>query len=115
MKWTSYTSGLVAEYLASLLLLFKGYLTKERRYKTSWGEIDLIVQRGRTLVFVEVKKRKHLVAGLEAITTKQRQRIEKAGQIYLSSVNIKINKIRFDVVIVTPHRLHHLKDAWRTV
>jgi putative endonuclease len=115
MKWTSHTKGLAAEYLASLFLLFKGYIPQARRYKTPWGEIDLIVKRGKTLVFVEVKKRKYLSSGLEAITAKQCKRIEKAGQVYLGSVNIDFNIVRFDVVIATPKRLYHLKDAWRTV
>lgn len=115
MKWTSYTKGILAEYLAALLLLCKGYVIQERRYKTIWGEIDLIVKRGQTLVFVEVKKRRYFCQGLEAVTTMQRGRIEKAGQAYLASVKINFKTVRFDVIVATPRWLYHLQDAWRTI
>jgi putative endonuclease len=113
MIWTSYTKGLIAEYLAAFLLLGKGYIPQERRYKTPYGEIDLIVKRRKTVVFVEVKRRATLRDGLEAITTTQRKRIENASQIYLGSCGFRFDKVRFDVVIATPNRLYHLKDAWR--
>lgn len=113
MKWTSYRKGIWAEYLASLLLLIKGYSIQARRYRTPWGEIDLIAKRGKTLAFIEVKRRQVYRQGLEAITLSQRNRIERSGQAYVASVKIDCNIIRFDVMIVTPWRLYHLKDAWR--
>ena len=53
----SYRHGHVAEAAAMLLLLAKGFRPVARRYKTPLGEIDLIVKRGRTIAFVEVKAR----------------------------------------------------------
>ena len=113
MRWTSYTKGVVAEYCAAIFMIAKGYLILEHRYKTPWGEIDLIARRGKTLVFIEVKRRKTLVQGMDAITPHQQRRIESAGKIYLASSKLKINSLRLDVIVVTPWRVHHLTDAWR--
>ncbi|WP_010300043.1 YraN family protein [Candidatus Odyssella thessalonicensis] len=113
MKWTSYSKGIWAEYLASLCLMVKGYSIQARRYRTPWGEIDLIAKRGKTLTFVEVKRRQFYRQGLDSISLTQRNRIERSGQAYMASVKINFDIIRFDVMIVTPWRLYHLKDAWR--
>ena len=53
----AYRHGHLAEAAALLLLLAKGFRPLARRYKTPLGEIDLIVKRGRTIAFVEVKAR----------------------------------------------------------
>ena len=113
MKWTSYTKGVLAEYAAALFLLLKGYRLLEHRYKTPWGEIDLIAKRGKTLVLIEVKRRKSFFNGLEAITPHQQRRIENAGQAYLASSRLNTKSLRLDVVVVTSWRIHHVRDAWR--
>ncbi len=115
MKWTSYTKGILAEYLAAILLIFKGYRILERRHKTPWGEIDLIAKRWETLIFIEVKRRKTFIQGLEAITSHQQRRIENAGQAYLASSKLNINSVRLDVIVVTSTWIHHIKDAWRVI
>ena len=51
----AYRHGLRAEIAAASLLLAKGYRILARRYKTPLGEIDLVVRRGSTIAFVEVK------------------------------------------------------------
>ena len=50
-----------------LLLLAKGFRPIARRYKTPLGEIDLIVKRGRTIAFVEVKARASRDDALESV------------------------------------------------
>jgi aryl-alcohol dehydrogenase-like predicted oxidoreductase len=49
--------GHVAEFAALAFLMLKGYRPIARRFSASGGEIDLIVRRGRNVVFVEVKAR----------------------------------------------------------
>ena len=49
--------GLRAETLALIVLMLKGYRPLARRYAAAGGEIDLIVARGDTIAFVEVKAR----------------------------------------------------------
>ena len=58
------SGGYWAETAAMFYLLFKGYFPVARNVVagrgTGAGEVDLIVRRGRLLVFVEVKKRRNL-------------------------------------------------------
>ncbi len=49
--------GLSAESRAALFLIAKGYRIAARRWKTPFGEIDIVARRRRALVFVEVKAR----------------------------------------------------------
>ena len=55
--------GLSAERRAALFMAAKGYRTLAKRWKTPVGEIDLVVQRGALIAFIEVKAR----AGLDAV------------------------------------------------
>lgn len=47
--------GHVAEATALVRLVLKGYRPLARRFRAGGGEIDLIVARGDTIAFVEVK------------------------------------------------------------
>jgi hypothetical protein len=49
--------GRKAESLAAFALRLKGYRVLAGRLRTPAGEIDLIVRRGATIAFVEVKAR----------------------------------------------------------
>lgn len=107
--------GIWAEYIAALLLWLKGYRILTMRYKTPVGEVDLIVSRGRTLVFVEVKKRGNHGQAAEAIHARNRQRITRAAQHYLmSNPEAAGMDMRFDAVFIN-HRFwpRHLDNAWR--
>ena len=53
----AYRRGHRGEALAALFLQLKLYRIRDRRFKTALGEIDLIAEKGRTVVFVEVKQR----------------------------------------------------------
>lgn len=113
-KSTSYKSGLLAESIAITLLTLKFYRIIERRYKTGMGEIDIIALKGKTLVFVEVKKRTNKAELFESITTKQKNRIYNTAEIFLSSNHIYSNhKKRFDAIFI-PSNLFpvHIKNAW---
>lgn len=111
----AYRRGHAAEYLAAAWLLLKGYRLLARRWKSPYGEIDLIARRGKTLTFVEVKTRKTMGEALEAVTPHQRRRIAQAASAYLQQIrDASVFSCRFDVVAyVPPLRLRHVKDAWR--
>jgi len=53
----AFRTGLSAESRASLYLTAKGYRILARRYRTPYGEIDIVAQRRRLVAFVEVKAR----------------------------------------------------------
>ncbi len=114
---TNYARGMMAELYALGFLLVKGYRLRAWRYKTPVGEVDLVVQRGKTLVFIEVKLRPSRDAALAAITPMMRGRIIRAAQHFMAHRGRKAageaeGNMRFDVVAVAGWRLMHLDNAW---
>jgi putative endonuclease len=108
--------GRRSEFWAAFALVCKFYRVLGWRVKTKVGEIDLIaLSPDGTLCFVEVKARELEEAAAEAITGRQRSRIERAAALYLGArPALREKAVRFDAVLVTPGRWpRHLKDAWR--
>ena len=111
--------GAWGEELALRHLLSRGYELVERNYRTRYGELDLILRQGNTLVFVEVKLRRGTGFGdpLEAVTPRKQCAIRSLAEQYLSERDPTFDAVRFDVVGILadgdgPPRVHHLKDAF---
>jgi len=110
---TYHEQGHLAETIAAWMLRLKGYRILKRRFKTPVGEIDLIAARGWTLVAVEVKYRGSFLNAGEAITPKQRKRIEMALSLYLRNLRWVPHNIRFDAVYLIPYKWpKHIVSAW---
>ncbi len=92
--------GQRAEALSALYLRLKGYRILERNWRRRGGEIDIIAEKGSTLVFVEVKARRGARFGSpeEALTPTKRKRLLTLAQIYLSSYKGKAQRVRLDVL-----------------
>ena len=87
----------------------------EQNFYTRFGEIDLILKEGETLVFAEVKYRKNEKRGnpLEAVDVKKQRKISKAALYYLAKNRISPeNPCRFDVVAVLGEEIVHIKNAF---
>jgi putative endonuclease len=106
--------GLSAESRAAMLLIAKGYRIAARRWKTPFGEVDIVARRGRALVFVEVKARDGADAAAEAVTERTRRRIIAAAELWLAHRPDDARRdIRFDVMLVTPGRIpRHIANAF---
>ncbi len=116
-KSKTYDKGLYAEKVANAWLRLKGYKILETRYKTKYGEIDLIAQKDNMIAFVEVKARPDVAQGLESVTPKAQGRITNSASYYISQKNLTQNEFRFDVLVVLPSKfgvpqIHHLDNAW---
>ena len=99
----AYRSGLVAETVAALMLRVKGYAIVAQRYKTPVGEIDLVAIKGKRLAFVEVKRRRTREDAAWTLPAKQRRRIVRAAQYWLTGhPNFAGHDIAFDVVLTAP-------------
>lgn len=111
---TGYQKGLWAEAIAKLYLRLKGYRVLEERFKTPWGEIDLIIKRGRRLAFVEVKLRGSIDCAAESIHVKNQARVRRAAELYLQKYpEYTKGEIGFDAVIMAPGAWpQHLCNAW---
>ncbi|MEM9705502.1 MAG: YraN family protein [Pseudomonadota bacterium] len=106
--------GRQAEWLACALYLSRGFTVVERRYKTRVGEIDLILKRGRTFVFCEVKARRHMDDAVNAVDTRTRRRIEQASRNFLARAkDAERCAVRFDICAVVGWRPRIVHDAWR--
>jgi putative endonuclease len=106
--------GLTAESRAALLLIAKGYRIAARRWKTPFGEIDIVARRRHTLVFVEVKARETAAEAAEAVTERGKRRIIAAAELWLAQKPEDAERdIRFDVMLVTPGRIpKHIANAF---
>ena len=98
----AFRQGLSAENRAALLLMAKGFRIAARRYKTPFGELDIVARRRQVLLFVEVKARSRHDEAAKAVTVRQQKRIVAAAQYWLASHPGDCTKhIRFDVISVT--------------
>ena len=116
---TNYKAGHFAEKMALAWLMIRGYWPVEMNFTvgrgTGAGEVDLIVRRGKTLVFVEVKKRPSEEKGRMAIYPKNQARITRTSEVFLARYpKYKNFNVRYDAVFISPkHFPKHLKNAWR--
>ena len=94
--------GKVGESAACNELRRLGYEILETRYRTRFGEIDIVARDGDTTVFVEVKTRSgtEFGDGPEAVTAWKRRRISMMALDYVSRQRLHDAPCRFDVVAV---------------
>jgi putative endonuclease len=101
----TFLRGHRAERIALLFLLLKGYRPLARRFAASGGEIDLVVTRGDTIVFVEVKARGLMDDALTAVTAAKRRRFSRAARVWLARHPWAATKTwRADAVFIAPRR-----------
>ena len=102
--------GKSGEDLACAELERRAYAILERRYRTRFGEIDVIARDGDTIVFVEVKARMGEAFGgaAAAITGWKQRRVTHMAVDYLSRHRLDSCPCRFDVVTVDFETGRHL-------
>ena len=104
-KQKAFSRGIWAERLAAFALMLKGFRIVERRYKTRFGEIDLIARRGSLVLIVEVKARNSVEAAMEAVNSMSLSRIEAAADHWLArQPDYHKLSLRFDLMAVLPRR-----------
>lgn len=104
--------GDAAEDAALAFLRGEGLRQVERNFRCKGGEIDLIMQDGDTLVFVEVRKRSKDSFGgaLASVTRAKQRRLIVAAQIFLQRYRMP-PACRFDVIGYDGDRMNWLKNA----
>jgi len=107
--------GEAAEQFAAEFLQRQGMKITLRNYRCRFGEIDLIAQDGRTLVFVEVKSRRTEDFGGAAasITQDKRDKLLRTARHYLAR-HANASPCRFDAVLIRgePPQIEWIRDAF---
>lgn len=122
MAATSKLSGAWGEAQAAEYLRKRRYKLLAVGYHCRFGEIDLIVQDRKYLVFVEVKLRKNgnFAQALEYVDRRKQDRIRMTASMYLSENPTNLQP-RFDVVEIyapegtktTNPQFRHIEDAFQ--
>jgi putative endonuclease len=94
--------GILGENLAVEELTRRGYAILARRYRTRYGEIDIVAEEQGTIVFVEVKAREDMTCGsaAESVTPDKQRRIVSRAVEYLARKHVTDRPCRFDVVAI---------------
>jgi len=94
--------GKLGEDLACAELSRRGYAILARRYRTKYGEIDIVARDGSTIVIVEVKTRdgRAFGDGAEAVTGRKQRQMLRMGTDFLLRRKLADQPCRFDVVAV---------------
>jgi putative endonuclease len=92
----------------------RGYEVVARNWRCREGEIDLVLRRGRTIVFCEVKTRTSTAFGVpaEAVTPTKQRRLRGLGIRWLRESGVRAADIRFDVASVLAGQVEVLEAAF---
>ena len=114
-------AGAWGEAVAAEYLTKKKYRIVATGYRSRFGEIDLIAENRKYLVFVEVKLRKSgcFAAAREFVDFRKQNRLRTTAEIYLAENPTDLQP-RFDVIeVYAPEGIHtkkpdiiHLEDAF---
>ncbi len=115
-------TGAWGEALAAEYLRRERYKIVASNYRSRFGEIDLIAENRRFLVFVEVKLRKSsdFAQAMEYVDAKKQDRLRTTAALYLSRNPTRLQP-RFDVIEIyapegtatTQPEIHHMEDAFQ--
>jgi putative endonuclease len=114
------TLGKLGEEMACTELERCGYAIIARRFRTRFGEIDIVSDDHGTIVFVEVRARKSTYRGTaaESVTASKQRRIAAMALDYLARTGQLEARCRFDVVAIDGigtqgAELRVIKDAFQ--
>ena len=113
-----FNSGKTGETAAAKYLKKNGYKILARNYRRTYGEIDIVAQKGENVAFVEVKTRKSDAFGTPAefVTVQKQKKLIKAAYTYIQEHNIDA-AFTFDIVEVyidgkKVKEINHIKNAF---
>ena len=119
-KETTRERGTKGEQLAARYLKRQGYRILDQNYRSRFGEIDIIAERGDIIVFCEVKTRKYdsFASAMEAVDYKKQHKIIVTASQFLSQKKVELQP-RFDVIEVylekglfSKARINHVEGAF---
>ena len=103
---------------AARYLKRQGYKLLERNWQVRMGEIDIIAQKDKEIVFVEVKSSSTLssIAPEYRVGTKKQRKLRTLAQAYLQNKTDEPDSVRFDVISLWREagetKLRHIENAF---
>lgn len=107
--------GEAAEALALAYLESRGLCCLARNVRYRVGELDLVMQQGAVVVFVEVRYRSPSGFGSAAssVDHRKRQRLIRAARCWIAQfVRGSMPMFRFDVMALDGGEIHWIRDAF---
>jgi putative endonuclease len=108
-------TGARAERRARLFYLLRGYRVLEANSRPGRVEVDLVLRRGRRVVFCEVKAKLGSRYGEpgEMVGRSKQQRLRRAAEAWLAAHPESAEwEVRFDVLAVTPRGVQRIANAF---
>ena len=110
--------GIDGENMACDFLQKRGYKIIDRNYRTRRGEIDIIAEKDKTIIFVEVKARKNIRMGngAESVTNEKIRHMVYAINMYLYQNRLEDRNVRLDAIEINGStkdchfRINHIKN-----
>lgn len=109
--------GKQGEEAALRYLHANGYQVLERNYRYQHAEIDLVAQKGKMLIFVEVKSRSSTAFGNpeEFVSFTKVRLLKRVAEQYIFAKNWQ-HDIRFDIIAIVrvggELKVKHIEDAF---
>lgn len=96
------TLGLLGERIAARWLRRRGWRVLEHRFQNGHRDVDLVVQRDKTVAFVEVKTRTDLSFGgpASAVDFYKLQQLRRSALVWMARFGRSGIEYRIDVIAV---------------
>lgn len=111
-------TGKIGEEIACKHLEGKGCRVIHKGWRYKHLEVDVIVQDGPILVFVEVKTRRSIGHGMpfEAVDWKKQKKLDRAANSYIFKTKYQ-GEVRFDIISIilsqdNAFEIQHIEDAF---
>ncbi len=109
------STGARAERRARLFYVLRGYRVLGANVRPGGVEVDLILRRGRRVVFCEVKAKLGERFGdpVEMVGEEKQRRLRRGAEAWLAEhPEAAAWEVRFDVVAVTPRGVRRVASAF---
>ncbi|TNC52088.1 hypothetical protein FHG66_03535 [Rubellimicrobium rubrum] len=98
---SAWRSGVAAEEAVARHYEDRGLAVAARRWRSPWGEVDLIARQGATVIIVEVKKARSLDLAAHRLSRRQMDRLCAAAQAFCEGEpRGSLTDLRFDLALV---------------
>jgi putative endonuclease len=110
--------GELGERIAERWLRRRGWRVIQRRFRSGHRDIDLVVEQGGVVAFVEVKARRGSGFGgpIEAVNWRKQKELGRSARVWVDRHGRRDDAYRFDVVGVlvvgTRVRIRHVPNAF---